>query len=58
MRYLNDDAVFAAIPGEILERMLGNADTILSIEAQALRVGSPRPKTSEPHRANCAYVRQ
>jgi len=33
MRYLNDDAVFAAIPSEILERMLGNADTILTIES-------------------------
>jgi pimeloyl-ACP methyl ester carboxylesterase len=33
MRYLNDDAVFAAIPPDVLERMLGNADTILAIEA-------------------------
>jgi pimeloyl-ACP methyl ester carboxylesterase len=32
MRYLNDDGVFAAIPPDILERMLGNADTILTIE--------------------------
>jgi pimeloyl-ACP methyl ester carboxylesterase len=35
MRYLNDDALFAAIPSEILERMLGNADTILTIESPA-----------------------
>jgi pimeloyl-ACP methyl ester carboxylesterase len=33
MRYLNDDGVFAAIPPDVLERMLGNADTILTIEA-------------------------
>jgi len=33
MCYLNDDDVLAAIPADILERMLGNADTILSIEA-------------------------
>jgi pimeloyl-ACP methyl ester carboxylesterase len=33
MRYLNDDAVFSAIPADILERMLANADTIISIEA-------------------------
>ena len=32
MRYLNDDGVLAAIPADILERMLGNADTILNIE--------------------------
>lgn len=32
MRYLNDDAVFSAIPSDILERMLANADTIISIE--------------------------
>ncbi len=32
MRYLNDDEVFSAIPADILERMLSNADTILSIE--------------------------
>lgn len=32
IRYLNDDGVFAAIPPDILERMLGNADTILTIE--------------------------
>jgi hypothetical protein len=39
MRYLNDDAVLAAIPPDILERMLNNADTILSIEARGLRAG-------------------
>jgi pimeloyl-ACP methyl ester carboxylesterase len=32
MRYLNDDEVFSAIPADILERMLSNADTIISIE--------------------------
>jgi pimeloyl-ACP methyl ester carboxylesterase len=36
MRFLNDDGVFAAIPPDILERMLGNADTILNIEAPGL----------------------
>jgi len=35
MRYLNDDGVFAAIPPDVLERMLDNADTILTIEAPA-----------------------
>jgi pimeloyl-ACP methyl ester carboxylesterase len=32
MRYLNDDSVGTVIPTDILERMLGNADTILTIE--------------------------
>ena len=32
MRYLNDDDVFSAIPADILERMLSNAGTIVSIE--------------------------
>jgi len=32
MRYLNDDSVFSAIPADILERMLSNAETIISIE--------------------------
>jgi hypothetical protein len=32
LRYLNDDSVLSVIPPEILDRMLGNADTILSIE--------------------------
>jgi len=31
--YLNDDAIFAAIPADVLERMLGNADTLLAIES-------------------------
>ena len=45
MRYLNDDAVFAAIPSETLERMLGNADTILTIEGPAF--SSWKPKTED-----------
>lgn len=32
MRYLNDDGVFSAIPDEILERILSNGETIISIE--------------------------
>jgi len=32
MRFLNDDGVFAALPPDILERMLSNADTILNVE--------------------------
>jgi pimeloyl-ACP methyl ester carboxylesterase len=44
MRYLNDDAVFAAIPGEILERMLGNADTILTIEGPGFAGWQPKPE--------------
>jgi pimeloyl-ACP methyl ester carboxylesterase len=35
LRYLNDDAVLTAIPADVLERMLGNADTILAIESPA-----------------------
>jgi pimeloyl-ACP methyl ester carboxylesterase len=42
MRYLNDDAVFAAIPGEILERMLGNSDTILTIESPGFARWQPK----------------
>ena len=33
VRYLNDDAFFAAIPADVLERMLGNADTVLTVES-------------------------
>jgi pimeloyl-ACP methyl ester carboxylesterase len=33
MRYLNDDSVLATIPPDVLERMLGNADTILNVES-------------------------
>jgi pimeloyl-ACP methyl ester carboxylesterase len=33
MCYLNDEAVLSAIPADVLERMLSNADTILNIEA-------------------------
>jgi len=33
MRYLNDDNVVTVIPPDTLERMLGNADTILTIES-------------------------
>ena len=33
MCYLNDDAVLTAIPADILERMLDNAETILNLEA-------------------------
>jgi pimeloyl-ACP methyl ester carboxylesterase len=32
MRYLNDDAVFSVIPADILERLISNAETIISIE--------------------------
>ena len=32
MRYLNDDAVFSVIPPDVLERMLANAETVISIE--------------------------
>jgi len=45
MRYLNDDAVLAAIPSETLERMLGNADTILTIEGPGF--SSWKPKTED-----------
>ena len=42
MRYLNDDAVFAAIPDETLARMLDNADTILTIEAPGFARWQPK----------------
>jgi pimeloyl-ACP methyl ester carboxylesterase len=42
MRFLNDDGVFAAIPPDILERMLGNADTILNIEAPGFAGWQPK----------------
>ena len=45
MRYLNDDAVLAAIPSETLERMLGNADTIFTIEGPGF--SSWKPKTED-----------
>jgi pimeloyl-ACP methyl ester carboxylesterase len=43
MRYLNDDAVFAAIPPDTLKRMLGNADTILKIESPGFASWQPKP---------------
>jgi pimeloyl-ACP methyl ester carboxylesterase len=43
MRYLNDDGVFAAIPSDILKRMLGNAETILSIESPGFAGWQPKP---------------
>jgi acetyltransferase/esterase len=42
LRYLNDDSVLAAIPLDILERMLNNADTILSIEGPGFAGWRPR----------------
>ena len=38
MRYLNDDAVFSAIPADILDRMLANSETIISIEVPGFAV--------------------
>ena len=42
MRFLNDDAVFAAIPADILERMLSNADTIIAIESPGFAGWQPK----------------
>jgi len=42
MRYLNDDAVFAAIPPDILDRMLANAETILTIESPGFAGWQPK----------------
>jgi pimeloyl-ACP methyl ester carboxylesterase len=42
MRFLNDDGVFAAIPPDILERMLGNADTILNVEGPGFAGWRPK----------------
>src|SRR5262252_8373544 len=45
MCYLNDDRVRTAIPADILERMLDNADTILNIETPGF--AGWRPSRSE-----------
>ncbi|HKW93427.1 MAG TPA: alpha/beta hydrolase [Methylomirabilota bacterium] len=42
MCYLNDECVLGAIPPDILERMLNNADTILSIEGPGFAGWRPR----------------
>jgi pimeloyl-ACP methyl ester carboxylesterase len=42
MRFLNDEAVFAAIPPDVLERMLGNADTIIAIEGPGFAGWTPK----------------
>ena len=42
MRFLNDDGVFAAIPPDILERMLSNADTILNVEGPGFAGWRPK----------------
>src|SRR5262249_45180219 len=39
--YLNDDRVLTAVPADILERMLGNADTILYLEASGFASWQP-----------------
>ena len=45
MRYLNDDAVLAAIPSETLEEMLGDADRFSTIEGPGF--SSWKPKTED-----------
>jgi pimeloyl-ACP methyl ester carboxylesterase len=42
MRYLNDDSVLAAIPPDVLGRMLDNADTIIGIESPGFARWQPR----------------
>jgi pimeloyl-ACP methyl ester carboxylesterase len=42
--YLNDESVLAAIPSDVLERMLANADTILGIESPGFAGWQPRPE--------------
>jgi pimeloyl-ACP methyl ester carboxylesterase len=44
MCYLNDDDVLTAIPADILERMLSNAETILNIEAPGFAGWKPSRK--------------
>ena len=44
MCYLNDAAVLTAIPTDILERMLNNAETILNIEAPGFASWQPSPE--------------
>ena len=43
MCYLNDDHVLAALPADVLERMLDNADTILNIEGRGSPAGGLAP---------------
>jgi len=42
--YLNDDSVLTAIPSDVLERMLENADTILGIESPGFAGWQPKPE--------------
>jgi pimeloyl-ACP methyl ester carboxylesterase len=44
MRYLNDEDVLAAIPPDILARMLNNADTILNIESPGFAGWQPKKR--------------
>src|SRR5262245_6009865 len=54
MCYLNDDRVLTAIPADVLERMLGNAGTILNIEAPGF--AGWRPSRSELTELNVPAV--
>jgi pimeloyl-ACP methyl ester carboxylesterase len=56
MRFLNDDGVFAAIPPDILERMLGNADTILDVEGPGFAGWRPRTEDLAALRVPVALV--
>jgi len=47
MRYLNDEEVFSVISPDILERMLGNADTIISIEGPGFAGWQPESRELE-----------
>jgi pimeloyl-ACP methyl ester carboxylesterase len=42
--YLNDDSVLTAIPSDVLERMLENAETILGIESPGFAGWQPKPE--------------
>jgi pimeloyl-ACP methyl ester carboxylesterase len=56
MRHLNDDAVFAALPPDVLERMLANADTIISIEGPGFAGWAPRSEELETLQVPVALI--
>jgi pimeloyl-ACP methyl ester carboxylesterase len=56
MRYLNDDDVFAAIPPDVLARMLDNADTILTIEGPGFAGWQPTPEQLEKLRVPITLI--
>jgi pimeloyl-ACP methyl ester carboxylesterase len=56
MRYLNDDRVLAVIPPDVLERMLGNAETILTVESPGFAAWKPTSEDLAGLRAPVALM--